>query len=63
MKKDKELEFKMEVLYVIQYCFVLTCFTIIACVTNHWWVILLSLLFVLVEQVDEDQKDKKKEDK
>ena len=47
MKKDDEYSFKLNVICAIRNCFSIGCFTILAIIFNHWWIVLFSILFIV----------------
>ena len=42
---EKEYSFKINLLCIIKNIVTIICFTILAIIFNHWWIILYSSLF------------------
>ena len=51
---EKEYNFKMNLICIIKNIVSIICFTILAIIFNHWWIIFFSLLFMVkVEKKDD----------
>lgn len=44
---EKEYNFKMNLMCIIKNIVSIICFTILAIIFNHWWIIFFSLLFMV----------------
>lgn len=42
---------------LLENCFILGCFTFLACHFNHWWIVLFSALFFSSVKSKEGKKD------
>lgn len=55
---EKEYSFKINLLCIIKNIVTIICFTILAIMFNHWWIIFFSLLFMVkVEEKDDNKED------
>ena len=52
---EKEYSFKMNLLCIIKNIVSIICFTILAIMFNHWWIIFFSLLFMVKVETKEDK--------
>ena len=53
--KDKEYSFKMNLICIIKNIVTIICFTILAIIFKHWWIIFFSLLFMAEVKTKEDK--------
>ena len=55
---EKEYSFKMNLLCIIKNMVSIICFTILAVMFNHWWIIFFSLLFMVKAEKINFKRDK-----
>ena len=54
---EKEYNFKMNLICIIKNIVSIICFTILAIMFNHWWIIFFSLLFMVKVEKKDDNKE------
>ena len=54
---EKKYSFKMNLLCIIKNIVSIICFTILAIMFNHWWIIFFSLLFMVKAEEKDDNKE------
>ena len=52
---ENEYSFKINLLCIIKNIVTIICFTILAIIFNHWWIIFFSLLYMLKTETKEDK--------
>lgn len=54
---ENEYSFKINLLCIIKNIVTIICFTILAIIFNHWWIIFFSLLFMVKAEEKDDNKE------
>ena len=54
---EKEYNFKMNLMCIIKNIVSIICFTILAIIFNHWWIIFFSLLFMVKAEEKNDNEE------
>ena len=54
---ENEYSFKMNLMCIIKNIVSIICFTILAIIFNHWWIIFFSLLFMVKAEEKDDNKE------